>query len=56
MPNSLILKVERALQQSDIGLGKVRVDTKTRMALGLEVEDVIEVMGRKKTAARVFKL
>jgi len=56
MPNSLILKVERALQQSDIGLGKVRIDTKTRLALGLEVEDVIEVIGRKKTTARIFKL
>jgi transitional endoplasmic reticulum ATPase len=56
MPNSLILKVERALQQSDVGLGKVRIDTKTRLALGLEVEDVIEVIGKKKTAARIYKL
>ncbi|MDD4307182.1 MAG: CDC48 family AAA ATPase [Thermoplasmata archaeon] len=56
MPNSIILKVERALQQSDVGLGKVRIDTKTRLALGLEIEDVIEIIGKKKTAARIYKL
>jgi transitional endoplasmic reticulum ATPase len=56
MPNSIMLKVERALQQSDVGLGKVRIDTKTRLALGLEVEDVIEVIGKKKTAAKIYKL
>ncbi|MFO7619549.1 MAG: ATPase, partial [Thermoplasmata archaeon] len=56
MPNSMILKVERTHNQSDIGLGRVRIDTKTRMALGLDVEDVVEILGPKKTAARVFKL
>jgi len=56
MSNSIMLKVERALQQSDVGLGKVRIDTKTRLALGLEVEDVIEVIGKKKTAAKIYKL
>jgi transitional endoplasmic reticulum ATPase len=56
MPNSLILKVEGAKNQSDIGLGRVRIDTKSRMALGVDVEDIVEVMGTKKTTARVFKL
>jgi len=56
MPNSIILKVERALNQSDIGLGRVRMDTKSRMALGLEIEDAVEIIGTKHTVARVFKL
>ena len=56
MPSSIILKVERALDQSDVGFGKARLDTKTRLALGVEVEDVIEIIGKSKTTAKVYKL
>jgi len=56
MPDSIILKVERALDQSDVGFGKARLDTKTRLALGVEVEDVIEIIGKSKTTAKVYKL
>ncbi|MCK5309289.1 MAG: CDC48 family AAA ATPase [Thermoplasmata archaeon] len=56
MPKSMILKVERALDQSDVGFGKARLDTKTRLDLGLEVEDIIEIIGKSKTTAKVYKL
>ena len=56
MPDSITLKVERALDQSDVGLGKARLDTKTRLALGVEVEDIIEIIGKSKTTAKVYKL
>ena len=56
MPNSVILKVERALDQSDVGFGKARLDTRTRLALGVEVEDVLEIIGKSKTTAKVYKL
>lgn len=56
MPGSIILKVERALDQSDVGFGKARLDTRTRLALGVEVEDIIEIIGKSKTTAKVYKL
>ncbi|KYK26208.1 MAG: ATPase [Candidatus Proteinoplasmatales archaeon SG8-5] len=56
MAKSVTLKVERAQSQSDVGLGKARIDTKTRLALGIEVGDVIEVTGKKTTAAKVYRL
>ncbi len=57
MPKSSIdLKVEKAQSQSDVGLGKARIDTQTRMKLGLEVGDVIEIIGKKSTAAKVYRM
>ncbi len=41
---------------SDVGLGRARVDTKTRMALGLDSEGIVEALGRKATAARLFRV
>lgn len=56
MAKSVFLKVERAKSQDDVGLGRVRIDTKTRLALGVDIEDVVEVVGKKRTAAKVYKL
>ncbi len=56
MTKSVFLKVERAQTQSDVGLGKARIDTRTRLALGVKVGDVIEIIGKKSTAARVYML
>jgi transitional endoplasmic reticulum ATPase len=56
MAKNVTLKVERAQSQSDVGLGKARIDTKTRLALGVEVGDVIEITGKKSTAAKVYRL
>ena len=56
MAKSVTLKVERAQSQSDVGLGKARIDTKTRLALGVDVGDVIEIIGKKSTAAKTYRL
>jgi transitional endoplasmic reticulum ATPase len=51
----IILKVAEALQ-SDVGHGRARIDTSTRVALNLEPGDIIEIMGKKPTAAKVFRV
>ena len=56
MSKGVTLKVERAQSQSDVGLGKARIDTKTRLALGVEVGHVVEVIGKKTTAAKIYRL
>ena len=49
------LKVVEALQE-DVGLGRARIDSGTRMKLGIEVGDIIEITGTKTTSAKVFRL
>jgi transitional endoplasmic reticulum ATPase len=53
---SVTLKVERAQNQADVGLGRARLDTKTRMSLGVEVGEIIEIVGKKTTAAKIYRL
>ncbi|HEV8595027.1 MAG TPA: CDC48 family AAA ATPase, partial [Thermoplasmata archaeon] len=55
MPERVILKVAEA-PQSDVGLGRARVDTKTRLALGIDVGEVVEIVGKKATAAKLFRV
>lgn len=55
MPERVILKVAEA-PQSDVGLGRARVDTKTRVALGVDVGEIIEIVGKKSTAAKLFRV
>ncbi|MEE9593333.1 MAG: AAA family ATPase, partial [Thermoplasmata archaeon] len=54
MPDQVILKVAEA-PQSDVGLGRARVDTRTRMTLGVDVGEIIEIVGKKSTAAKLFR-
>ena len=54
MTKAVTLRVAETTQQ-DVGSGRARVDTKTRMELGLSPGDVIEVRGSKTTAARRFR-
>ena len=54
MPKDLVLRVAEA-PQMDVGLGRARVDTPSRLYLGVEVGDVIEIVGKRKTVARVFR-
>ncbi|MFQ5838123.1 MAG: CDC48 family AAA ATPase [Thermoplasmata archaeon] len=54
MPDRVILKVAEA-PQSDVGLGRARVDTRTRMALGIDVGEIVEIIGKKSTAAKLFR-
>ncbi len=52
--NEIILKVAEA-PPMDIGLGRARLDSKSREKLNVEIGDVIEITGKRTTAARVFK-
>jgi transitional endoplasmic reticulum ATPase len=53
--SDVVLKVAEA-PQSDVGLGRPRVDTKTRIALGVDVGEVVEIVGKKRTAAKLSGL
>jgi transitional endoplasmic reticulum ATPase len=54
-PEGVTLKVARAHHQSEVGLGRARVDTQTRKALNVDVGEIIEIVGKKRTAAKVFR-
>jgi len=54
-PEGVTLKVARAHHQSEVGLGRARIDTQTRKALGVDVGEIIEIVGKKRTAAKVFR-
>lgn len=51
----MTLRVARAHHQSEVGLGRARIDSKTRTQLGVEVGDFIEIVGKRTTAAKVFR-
>jgi transitional endoplasmic reticulum ATPase len=51
---SVALKVAEAAQ-SDVSLGRARIDTTTRMAIGAEVGDIVEILGKKSTVAKIFR-
>jgi transitional endoplasmic reticulum ATPase len=55
MPEKVMLKVAEA-PQSDVGLGRARVDTQTRAALGIDVGEIVEIVGKKKTGAKLFRV
>jgi transitional endoplasmic reticulum ATPase len=54
-PEGVTLKVARAHHQSEVGLGRARVDSITRKKLNADVGDIIEILGKKKTAAKIFR-
>jgi len=51
--DALILKVAEALTK-DVGRGIARLDPKDMAKLGVEVGDIIHVMGKRPTAAKVM--
>ncbi len=55
MDNSVVLKVAMAQRQSEAGYGRARIDSAARIQLGLEVGDIIEIIGKRKAVAKVFK-
>ncbi len=55
MEKYLELKVAMAKRQSEVGYGRARIDNESRRGLGLELGDVIEVVGKKTVVAKVFK-
>ncbi|MCX6652352.1 MAG: CDC48 family AAA ATPase [Methanomassiliicoccales archaeon] len=52
---TITLRVARAQHQSEVGFGRARIDAKTRKELSVEVGDVIEIVGKRSTAAKVFR-
>jgi transitional endoplasmic reticulum ATPase len=50
----VLLKVSEAFQQ-DVGYGRARIDSQSRMELDLSVGEVIEIEGGKTTAAVVWR-
>jgi len=55
MEKYLELKVAMAKRQSEVGYGRARIDNESRRHLGLELGDVIEIMGKKTVVAKIFK-
>jgi len=55
MAETITLRVARAQHQSEVGFGRARIDAKTRKELSVEVGDVIEIVGKRSTAAKVFR-
>ncbi len=54
MAKEMTLKVAEAVQE-DVAKGRVRVDASTRLDLNLTVGDVVEIIGKKNTAAIVWR-
>ena len=54
-PEYVEMKVERSNKSLEVGLGRARMDRASREALGLEYGDIIEIVGKKSIAAKVFK-
>ena len=52
--SSVQLKIAEAKQQRDVGRSIARVDSETMKTLGVTVGDVIEVVGKKSTAAKAW--
>lgn len=55
MTASIDLKVAMARSQSEAGYGRARMDTSSRKALGLNLGDTVEIVGKKSVVAKVFK-
>jgi transitional endoplasmic reticulum ATPase len=55
MPESVFLRVAEAIQ-ADVGTGKARIDTATRVKLNISPGDIIEIRGTKTTAAVVWRV
>ncbi len=53
--DGITLRVARAHHQSEVGLGRARIDTLTRKDLSVDVGEIIEIVGKKRTAAKVFR-
>ena len=52
---SATLRVASAQHQSEVGLGRARIDTQTRKDIDVDMGDFIEIVGKRRTAAKVFR-
>ncbi|MDR1403964.1 MAG: CDC48 family AAA ATPase [Candidatus Methanoplasma sp.] len=55
MDKFLELKVAMAKRQSEAGYGRARIDNGSRRHLGLDLGDVIEIIGKRVVVAKIFK-
>ena len=55
MDTVIELRVEKVISTTEAGLGRARIDTATRVRLGVEAGDTIEIVGTKTTVAKVFR-
>ncbi|MDD3378879.1 MAG: CDC48 family AAA ATPase [Candidatus Methanomethylophilaceae archaeon] len=55
MEKFLELKVAMAKRQSEAGYGRARMDSASRSTLGIDLGDVVEIIGKKSVVAKVFK-
>ena len=56
MPDTITLRVGPTNQQEDVGAGRARMDTASRLALGVSPGDIIEIRGKKTTPAVVWRM
>ncbi|MGQ9582408.1 MAG: CDC48 family AAA ATPase [Thermoplasmatota archaeon] len=56
MGEGITLKVVPTDHQEDVGAGRARLDTASRLALGVSPGDVVEIRGKKATAAIVLRM
>ncbi|MCL2031680.1 MAG: CDC48 family AAA ATPase [Methanomassiliicoccaceae archaeon] len=55
MDKYLELKVAMAERQSEVGYGRARIDNESRRYLGLDLGDIIEIIGKRTVVAKIFK-
>ncbi len=55
MEDSIVLKVAMAKSQFEAGYGRARMDGASRSALGVELGDTVEIVGKRRVVAKVFK-
>jgi transitional endoplasmic reticulum ATPase len=56
MPDSIVLRVAPTNMQEDVGAGRARLDTASRLALGISPGDIIEIRGRRTTGAVAWRM
>jgi transitional endoplasmic reticulum ATPase len=56
MADSIVLRVAPTNQQEDVGAGRARLDTASRLALGISPGDIIEIRGRRTTGAVAWRM
>jgi len=54
MADSIVLKVAMPQRQTESGYGRARLDSASRRELGLELGDVVEIIGKRTVVAKVF--
>ena len=54
MTDTIVLKVAMPQRQTESGYGRARMDTTSRRQLGLELGDIIEIVGKRTVVAKVF--